>query len=56
MLWTYLQEAGLLGSKPVNIPMEQNLNLWFDVDHEITDKSQYIRLVGKTHLLDYYST
>lgn len=40
-----LQDTGLIGSKPVNTPMEQNLHLSKDERRPITDLSQYRRLI-----------
>jgi len=41
-----LQDTGLIGSKLVNTPMEQNLHLSKDEGRPIVDSSQYRRLVG----------
>jgi len=41
-----LEEAGLLGCKPTNTPMEANVNLWFDDSHTL-DPGRYRRLIRK---------
>ncbi|KAL0368882.1 UNVERIFIED_CONTAM: Retrovirus-related Pol polyprotein from transposon RE2 [Sesamum calycinum] len=42
-----LQEAGLLGTKPVDTPMDSNLDFWNDDGNYLEDKTKYRRLVGK---------
>ncbi|KAL0410702.1 UNVERIFIED_CONTAM: Retrovirus-related Pol polyprotein from transposon RE2 [Sesamum latifolium] len=42
-----LQEAGLLGTKPVDTPMDSNPNFWKDDGNYLEDKTKYRRLVGK---------
>jgi len=42
-----LQDSGMLGSKPVSFPMEQNLKLSRDVGSLLTDPTSYRRLVGR---------
>ncbi|KAL0423991.1 UNVERIFIED_CONTAM: Retrovirus-related Pol polyprotein from transposon RE2 [Sesamum radiatum] len=42
-----LQEAGLLGTKPVDTPMDSNPDFWNDDDNYLEDKTKYRRLVGK---------
>ncbi|BBN68153.1 RING/U-box superfamily protein [Prunus dulcis] len=42
-----LEDAGLLGAKPVNCPMEQNLKLTQTDGELLKDPSQYRRLVGR---------
>ncbi|KAL0368234.1 UNVERIFIED_CONTAM: Retrovirus-related Pol polyprotein from transposon RE2 [Sesamum calycinum] len=42
-----LQEAGLLGTKPVDTPMDSNPNFWNDDGNYLEDKTKYRRLVGK---------
>ncbi|KAL0393252.1 UNVERIFIED_CONTAM: Retrovirus-related Pol polyprotein from transposon RE1 [Sesamum radiatum] len=42
-----LQEAGLLGTKPVDTPMDSNPNFWNDDGNYLEDKAKYRRLVGK---------
>ncbi|RVW20849.1 Retrovirus-related Pol polyprotein from transposon RE1 [Vitis vinifera] len=41
-----LQETGLLGAKPADVPMEPNLDMWKE-DDDFEDSAQYRRLVGK---------
>ncbi|RVW80769.1 Retrovirus-related Pol polyprotein from transposon RE1 [Vitis vinifera] len=41
-----LQETGLLGAKPADVPMEPNLDLWKE-DEDFEDSAWYRRLVGK---------
>ncbi|KAL0323461.1 UNVERIFIED_CONTAM: Retrovirus-related Pol polyprotein from transposon RE2 [Sesamum angustifolium] len=41
------QEAGLLGSKPVDTPMDSNPDFWNDDGNYLEDKTKYRRLVGK---------
>ncbi|KAL0311158.1 UNVERIFIED_CONTAM: Retrovirus-related Pol polyprotein from transposon RE2 [Sesamum angustifolium] len=42
-----LHEAGLLGTKPVDTPMDSNPDFWNDDDNYLEDKTKYRRLVGK---------
>ncbi|KAK4406558.1 Retrovirus-related Pol polyprotein from transposon RE2 [Sesamum angolense] len=42
-----LQEAGLLGTKPVDTPMDSNPDFWNDDGNYLEDKTKYRRLVGK---------
>ncbi|KAL0401300.1 UNVERIFIED_CONTAM: putative mitochondrial protein [Sesamum latifolium] len=42
-----LQEAGLLGTKSVDAPMDSNPNFWNDDDNYLEDKTKCRRLVGK---------
>ena len=42
-----LEEAGLLGAKPVNTPMDLDPNFWNGDSKLIEDKIKYRRLVGK---------
>jgi hypothetical protein len=42
-----LQDSGMLGSKPVSFPMEQNLKLSRDVGSLLTDPTSYRRLIGR---------
>jgi hypothetical protein len=42
-----LQESGLLASKPVSFPMEQNLKLSRDVGSLISNPTSYRRLIGR---------
>ncbi|KAL9233094.1 hypothetical protein vseg_008132 [Gypsophila vaccaria] len=42
-----LSETGLLGCKPVSVPMEEKHNLALASDTPLTDGSKYRRLVGK---------
>ena len=42
-----LNEAGMLGSKPVSTPMEINLKLTSDGGGPLTDPTLYRRLIGK---------
>ncbi|KAL0313654.1 UNVERIFIED_CONTAM: Retrovirus-related Pol polyprotein from transposon RE1 [Sesamum calycinum] len=42
-----LQEAGLLGTKSVDTPMDSNLDFWNDDGNYLEDKTKYRRLVGK---------
>ncbi|KAK4391658.1 Retrovirus-related Pol polyprotein from transposon RE2 [Sesamum angolense] len=42
-----LHEAGLLGTKPVDTPMDSNPDFWNDDGNYLEDKTKYRRLVGK---------
>jgi hypothetical protein len=42
-----LQESGLLATKPVSFPMEQNLKLSRDVGFLLSDPTSYRRLIGR---------
>ncbi|KAK4385641.1 Retrovirus-related Pol polyprotein from transposon RE2 [Sesamum angolense] len=42
-----LQEAGFLGTKPVDTPMDSNPDFWNDDGNYLEDKTKYRRLVGK---------
>ncbi|KAK4390013.1 Retrovirus-related Pol polyprotein from transposon RE2 [Sesamum angolense] len=42
-----LHEAGLLGTKPVDTPMDSNPDFWNDDSNYLEDKTKYRRLVGK---------
>ncbi|KAK4397606.1 Retrovirus-related Pol polyprotein from transposon RE2 [Sesamum angolense] len=42
-----LHEVGLLGTKPVDTPMDSNPNFWNDDGNYLEDKTKYRRLVGK---------
>ncbi|KAL0301601.1 UNVERIFIED_CONTAM: Retrovirus-related Pol polyprotein from transposon RE1 [Sesamum radiatum] len=42
-----LQEAGLLGTKSVDTPMDSNPDFWNDDGNYLEDKIKYRRLVGK---------
>ncbi|KAK4388463.1 Retrovirus-related Pol polyprotein from transposon RE2 [Sesamum angolense] len=42
-----LQEAGLLGTKPVDTPMDSNPDFWNGDGNYLEDKTKYRRLVGK---------
>ncbi|KAL0446127.1 UNVERIFIED_CONTAM: Retrovirus-related Pol polyprotein from transposon RE1 [Sesamum latifolium] len=42
-----LQEAGLLGTKPVDTHMDSNPDIWNDDGNYLEDKTKYRRLVGK---------
>ncbi|KAK4386771.1 Retrovirus-related Pol polyprotein from transposon RE2 [Sesamum angolense] len=42
-----LQEAGLLGTKPVDTPMDSITDFWNDDGNYLEDKTKYRRLVGK---------
>jgi len=43
----FLKETGFLGCKPANIPMEVNVNLWYDDSNTLDDPGRYRRLIGK---------
>ena len=49
--WKYalnlLKEACLLGCKSATIPMEANVDLWFDDSHALDDPGRYRRLIEK---------
>jgi hypothetical protein len=42
-----LEDSGLLASKPVQFPMEQNLKLSWDNGDLLSDASEYRRLIGR---------
>jgi len=42
-----LEEAGLLGCKPVTTPMETNVDLYFDDSHALDDPGRYKKFIGK---------
>ncbi|KAL0309234.1 UNVERIFIED_CONTAM: Retrovirus-related Pol polyprotein from transposon RE2 [Sesamum radiatum] len=42
-----LQEAGLLGTKPVDTPMNSNPDFWNDDGNYLKNKTKYRRFVGK---------
>ena len=42
-----LQETGLLGTKPMDTPMDLNSAFWDDTSDYLEDKASYRRLVGK---------
>lgn len=42
-----LKETGLLGSKPIDTPMDINPGVWDDSGEFFKDKAKYRRLVGK---------
>ncbi|KAL0392835.1 UNVERIFIED_CONTAM: Retrovirus-related Pol polyprotein from transposon RE2 [Sesamum radiatum] len=46
-----LQEAGLLGTKPVDTPIDSNPDFWNDDGNYLEDKTKYRRLVGKLSYL-----
>ena len=48
-----LKETGMLGSKPVDTPMDPNIKLEIKPEDEPVDKGQYQRLVGKLIHLSY---
>ena len=41
-----LQETGLLGAKPTNVPIDPSVNMWKE-DEVFDDVTQYRCLVGK---------
>uniref|UniRef100_A0A7N2LFG1 Retrovirus-related Pol polyprotein from transposon RE2 n=1 Tax=Quercus lobata TaxID=97700 RepID=A0A7N2LFG1_QUELO len=48
-----LQDTGLIDSKPVNTPMEQNLHLPEEEGRTIADSSQYRKLIAAHRVLQY---
>ena len=46
-----LEEAGLLGSRPVDVPMDPNKKLLKDEGELFEDPGKYCRLVGKLNYL-----
>ena len=48
-----LEETGMLGCKPLDIPMDSNVKLGLDQDSPSIDKGQYQQLVGKLIYLSH---
>ena len=46
-----LEETGLLGSKPVETPMDPNVKLYEDQGELLSNPERYCRLVGKLNYL-----
>ena len=46
-----LKETGLLGSKPIETPMDPNVKLYEDQEELLSDPKRYHRLVGKLNYL-----
>ena len=46
-----LEETGLLGSKPVETPMDPNVKLYEDQGELLSNPERYHRLVGKLNYL-----
>ena len=46
-----LEETGLLGSKPVETPMDPNVKLYEDQGELLSNSERYHRLVGKLNYL-----